>query len=135
MLTLYFLSSLATTKSALYRLAPASRRDRVSRLGDRIFESVGGYVSGAFIVAMCAGVSSLVFLFVAGLGKYAVALAFVVAVLDVIPMIGAKSKLFTNVPFSITSVAGGPARKPRRQMRDVKSSEVLAPGASGVSKR
>jgi predicted PurR-regulated permease PerM len=88
-LTLYFLSSLATTKSALYRLAPASRRDRVSRLGDRIFESVGGYVSGAFIVAMCAGISSLAFLFVVGLGKYAVALAFVVAVLDVIPMIGA----------------------------------------------
>lgn len=88
-LTLYFLSSLQTTKTALYRLAPASRRDRVSRLGNRIIESVGGYVSGAFIVAMCAGISSLVFLFVIGLGKYAVALAFVVAVLDVIPMIGA----------------------------------------------
>jgi predicted PurR-regulated permease PerM len=88
-LTLYFLSSLETTKSALYRLAPASRRDRVSRLGDRIIESVGGYVSGAFIVAMCAGVSSLVFLIVVGLAKYAVALAFVVALLDVIPMIGA----------------------------------------------
>jgi len=88
-LTLYFLSSLATTKTALYRLAPASRRDRVSRLGDRIIRSIGGYVSGAFVVAMCAGISSLVFLFVAGLGEYAVALAFVVALLDVIPMIGA----------------------------------------------
>jgi predicted PurR-regulated permease PerM len=88
-LTLYFLSSLDDTKAALYRLAPASRRDRVTRLGDRIFESVGGYVSGAFIVAMCAGISSLVFLFAVGLGNYAVALAFVVALLDVIPMIGA----------------------------------------------
>jgi predicted PurR-regulated permease PerM len=88
-LTLYFLSSLDTTKNALYRLAPASRRDRVGRLGNRIIESVGGYVSGAFIVAMCAGISSLVFLFAVGLGKYAVALAFVVALLDVIPMIGA----------------------------------------------
>ncbi len=88
-LTLYFLSSLATTKAALYGLAPASRRDRVSRLGDRIIRSVGGYVSGAFVVALCAGTSSLVFLFVVGLGKYAVALAFVVALLDVIPMIGA----------------------------------------------
>ncbi len=88
-LTLYFLSSLDTTKTALYRLAPASRRDRVTRLGNRIIESVGGYVSGAFIVAMCAGISSLVFLFAVGLGEYAVALAFVVAVLDVIPMIGA----------------------------------------------
>jgi predicted PurR-regulated permease PerM len=88
-LTLFFLSSLQTTKTALYQLAPASRRDRVSRLGNRIIESVGGYVSGAFIVAMCAGISSLIFLFVMGLGKYAVALAFVVAILDVIPMIGA----------------------------------------------
>ena len=88
-LTLYFLSSLQTTKAAFYRLAPASRRDRVSKLGDRIVRSVGGYVSGAFIVALCAGISSLIFLFVAGLGQYAVALAFVVALLDVIPMIGA----------------------------------------------
>ncbi len=46
-LTLYFLAGLETTKNALYRLAPASRRDRVSKLGDRVIESVGGYVSGA----------------------------------------------------------------------------------------
>ena len=88
-LMLYFVSSLNSTKDALYRLAPASRRDRVSKLGDRVVKTIGGYVSGAFIVAMCAGLSSLVFLFVVGLGKYAVALAFVVTLLDVIPMIGA----------------------------------------------
>ena len=88
-LTLYFLSSLETVKGALYRLAPASRRDRVSKLGDQVVEGVGGYVGGAFVVALCAGLSSLVFLYAVGLGKYAVALAFVVAVLDVIPMIGA----------------------------------------------
>ena len=88
-LTLYFLASLDRTKHAFYGLAPASRRDRVTKLGDEIIKRVGGYVSGAFIVALCAGISSLVFLFVVGLGKYAVALAFVVALLDVIPMIGA----------------------------------------------
>jgi predicted PurR-regulated permease PerM len=88
-LTLYFLSSLQSTKTALYRLAPQSRRDRVTKLGDRILDSIGGYVSGAFIVATCAGLSSLVFLFFVGLSEYAVALAFVVALLDVIPMIGA----------------------------------------------
>jgi len=88
-LTLYFLSSLETTKHALYRLAPASRRERVTVLGDRVLEGVGGYVSGAFVVATCAGVSSLIFLFIVGLSEYAVALAFVVALLDVIPMIGA----------------------------------------------
>ncbi|MCW2768206.1 MAG: hypothetical protein JWO11_4165 [Nocardioides sp.] len=88
-LTLYFVSSLDKTKHAIYGLAPASRRDRVTKLGDRIIKGVGGYVSGAFIVAMCAGVSSLIFLLVVGLSQYAVALAFVVALLDVIPMIGA----------------------------------------------
>jgi predicted PurR-regulated permease PerM len=88
-LTLYFLSSLEKTKTALYSLAPASRRERVRKLGDRVVESVGGYVAGAFVVALCAGVSSLVFLFAVGMSEYAVALAFVVAVLDVIPMIGA----------------------------------------------
>ena len=88
-LTLYFVSSLESTKNAIYRLAPASRRDRVSKLGDRVVASVGGYVSGAFVVAVCAGISSLIFLFVVGLGEYAVALAFVVMLLDVIPLIGA----------------------------------------------
>jgi predicted PurR-regulated permease PerM len=88
-LTLYFLGSLETTKHALYRLAPSSRRERVARLGDQVVASVGGYVAGAFVVALCAGFSSLVFLFFAGLRDYAVALAFVVMLLDVIPMIGA----------------------------------------------
>jgi predicted PurR-regulated permease PerM len=88
-LTLYFLASLPTTKSAIYRLAPASRRDRVTRLGDRILRGVGGYVSGAFVVAVCAALASLVFLFAVGLGEYAVALSFVVGLLSLIPMVGA----------------------------------------------
>jgi predicted PurR-regulated permease PerM len=88
-MTLYFLSTLPQVKGGLYRLAPASRRQRVSHLGDRILDGIGGYVSGAFVVAVCAGLSTLIFLFIVGLGQYAVALAFVVALLDVIPMIGA----------------------------------------------
>jgi predicted PurR-regulated permease PerM len=88
-LTLYFLASLPTMKRAIYQLAPASRRERVSKLGDQIVRSIGGYVSGAFVIALCAGVTSLVFLLAIGLGEYAVALALVVALLDVIPMIGA----------------------------------------------
>jgi predicted PurR-regulated permease PerM len=88
-LTLYFLASLERTKDAMYELAPASKRSRVRELGDRILQSIGGYVSGAAVVAACAGLSSLVFLFAVGLGEYAVALAAVVTLLDVIPMIGA----------------------------------------------
>lgn len=88
-LTLYFLASLNTTTHAIYRLAPASRRERVTKLGDKVIHNIGGYVSGAFVVALCAGISSLVFLWFTEVREYAVALAFVVAVLDVIPMIGA----------------------------------------------
>jgi predicted PurR-regulated permease PerM len=88
-LTLYFLASLNTTTHAIYKLAPASRRDRVTKLGDKVIHNIGGYVSGAFIVALCAGFSSLVFLWFTEVREYAVALAFVVAVLDIIPMIGA----------------------------------------------
>ena len=88
-LTLYFLATLPQLKRGMFQLAPASRRERVTLLGDRILRNIGGYVSGAFVVALCAGLSTLVFLFIVGLGQYAVALALVVALLDVIPMIGA----------------------------------------------
>jgi predicted PurR-regulated permease PerM len=88
-LTLYFLAALPTIKRAAYSLAPATRRERVAFLGDEILRSVGGYVSGVFVVATCAGVSSFIFLELVGLGDYAVALALVVALLDFIPLIGA----------------------------------------------
>lgn len=88
-LTLYFLASLERTKHAIYALVPASRRPRVAHLSEDILTSVGGFVAGAFVVATCAGISSLVFLFAVGLSEYAVALAAVVALLDFIPMIGA----------------------------------------------
>ncbi|WP_110208783.1 AI-2E family transporter [Nocardioides daejeonensis] len=92
-LTLYFLASLKTTKSALYQLAPASRRERVAKLGDEVLRGIGGYVSGAFIVAVCASICSLFFLFIVGLGDYAVALSFVVGLLSLIPMVGATIAL------------------------------------------
>lgn len=88
-LMLYFLASLPSIKRFFYRFAPSSRRERVTFLGDQILANVGSYVSGAFIVATVAGVSSMIFLFSVGLGDFAVALAAVVAILDVIPMIGA----------------------------------------------
>ena len=51
-LTLYFLATLPKVKRSAYRFAPASRRERVTELGDRILDNVGAYVSGAFVVAM-----------------------------------------------------------------------------------
>lgn len=87
-LTIYFLVSLPGIKQAAYRLAPASRRARVGELGDRIVGATGSYVAGAFVVAVCAGISTLVFTLVIGLGEYAFALAFVVGLLSLIPVVG-----------------------------------------------
>ena len=88
-LTLYFLAALPQIKGSLYALAPASRRERVTHLGDEILRRMGGYVAGAFVVALCAGTSTFVFLEIGGLGTYALALALVVMILDVIPLVGA----------------------------------------------
>ena len=88
-LMIYFLASLPSIKHAAYSLAPASRRPRVSELGDRIIRSTGAYVAGAFVVAICAGISTLIFSFVVGLGEYAFALAFVVGLFSLIPVVGA----------------------------------------------
>lgn len=87
-LTLYFLASLPSVKRAAYSLVPRTRRTRVSILGDQVLTRVGGYVSGQFIVALCAGVCMFIFLEIVGLGNYAVALAIVVMFCDFIPMVG-----------------------------------------------
>lgn len=88
-LTVYFLASLPSIKDAGYRMAPASRRPRVRDLGDRVLRSTGAYVSGSFLVGACAGVSTLIFTFFVGLREYSLALAFIVGLLSLIPVIGA----------------------------------------------
>ncbi|GAA1430728.1 AI-2E family transporter [Microlunatus lacustris] len=88
-LSLYFLVALPAIKNAIVRLTPASRRDRSSYLSEQIFLRISSYISGTFVVALIAGVLSYVFLLVIGLGEYALALAVLVAVLDIIPLIGA----------------------------------------------
>jgi predicted PurR-regulated permease PerM len=87
-LTLYFLSSLPQITTYFYRLAPRSRRARVVLLGDEILNRIGGYVAGQFTISIIAGVTTYIFLLIIGL-PYALALALIVAVTDLIPLIGA----------------------------------------------
>jgi predicted PurR-regulated permease PerM len=88
-LTLYFLAALPSVKRAMYSLAPATRRERVGQLGDEILRRVGRYVIGAFLVALLAGTVSLLFLLSVGLTQYALPLALMVALLDLVPLVGA----------------------------------------------
>jgi predicted PurR-regulated permease PerM len=107
-LTLYFVASLPSIKRFAYRFAPASRRERVTVLGDQILANVGSYVAGAFVVATIAGVSTLIFLLLVGMAEYAVALAVMIALLDVIPIIGATmaAVVITSIGFATSPTTG-----------------------------
>jgi predicted PurR-regulated permease PerM len=87
-LTIYFMAAFERIKRGAYRLVPETRRERVSLLTDEILTKVGAYMVGALAIAVLAGTSTWVLVMVLGLA-YPFALAVVVAVLDLIPQIGA----------------------------------------------
>ncbi|MGI8679541.1 MAG: AI-2E family transporter [Jatrophihabitans sp.] len=88
-LMLYFIGSAPQLKAALYLLAPASRRGRVRALGDEVLHRVGRYAIGALAVAALAGTVTAIFTVSVGLGEYALPLAILVALLDLVPLVGA----------------------------------------------
>ncbi len=107
-LTLYFLASMESVKGAILDLAPASRRARVRYLANEMFSRIGGYVTGLFIVITCAATVAFVFLSVVGLGQYALALAVVVALCAVIPLIGSTLSMIivSIVAFTFSPTQG-----------------------------
>jgi len=86
-LTLYFLSSLPSVTKIFYRLAPASRRERVSKIGDAIISRVGAFVGSQVLIAALAAI----FVFFLSLGlnlPYAAALGMVILFVALIPLVG-----------------------------------------------
>jgi predicted PurR-regulated permease PerM len=71
-----------------HRLVPRSRRDGARVVSTKITQQLGEYVAGNLIVALIAGAVALVWLAIIG-APTPIALAFVVALLDVIPLVGA----------------------------------------------
>ncbi len=88
-LALYILVALPAIRGAIVQLSPASRRDRAGYLTDQIFLRISSYISGTFLAALIAGVASYLFLLIVGLGEFALALAVLIAVFDIIPLVGA----------------------------------------------
>jgi predicted PurR-regulated permease PerM len=86
-LTLYFLANLPAIRGTAYRFVPAGRRHRAQELGDEICARTGGYVLGNLITSVVAGLGTFVFLEIMGV-PYAAALGVLVAVLDLIPVVG-----------------------------------------------
>jgi predicted PurR-regulated permease PerM len=67
---------------------PEHMKPRWDRVGGDIYRTVGGYVGGNLAISLIAGVVSAIVLFALG-SSYAIALAVVVALLDLIPLAGA----------------------------------------------
>lgn len=86
-LTLYFLANLPAIRATAYRFVPAGRRPRARELGDEICIRTGGYVLGNLVTSVVAGLGTFVFLVIAGV-PYPAALGLLVAVLDLIPIVG-----------------------------------------------
>jgi predicted PurR-regulated permease PerM len=86
-LSLYFLSAMPAMKRWGYRLAPRSRRARVEALAEEITRSVGNYVIGQVCVALLNATFAFIVMSIVGV-PFAVLLAFVVALLAFIPLVG-----------------------------------------------
>jgi predicted PurR-regulated permease PerM len=72
----------------IYSLFPEHSQARWRKVGDDIYKTVGGYVTGNIVISLIAGTSATVVLLIMGV-PYAVALGLLVAVLDLIPLAGA----------------------------------------------
>jgi predicted PurR-regulated permease PerM len=86
-LTIYFLAGLPSIKLFFYKLMPHSRRPRVILITDQITVKVGGYVLGNFLTSVIAGVGTSIWMIIFGI-PYPVLLGLLVAILDLIPVIG-----------------------------------------------
>jgi predicted PurR-regulated permease PerM len=86
-LSLYFLAALPAMKKWGYRLAPRSRRHRVEALSEEITRSVGNYVIGQAVVALLNATFAFIVMSIVGI-PFALLLAFVVALLAFIPLVG-----------------------------------------------
>jgi predicted PurR-regulated permease PerM len=82
-----------------YSLLPPEKQPRWRQIGQDIYRTVGGYVTGNLFISLIAGAASTVLLLILGV-PFAVALGLVVAILDLIPLAGA-----TLAAIIVTTVA------------------------------
>ena len=87
-LTAYFMADLPRLRHGVLRLFPAAHRARFGRISDVMVDKVGSYMIGNLLISLAAGLAAFV-VFTALSVPFAVPLAFVVALCDLIPMIGA----------------------------------------------
>jgi predicted PurR-regulated permease PerM len=87
-LTVYFLADLPRLRRGAVSLCPRAYRDRLGRIIDVLVDKVGAYTVGNIAISVVAGVASFAALTALRV-PLALPLAFLVAVTDLIPSIGA----------------------------------------------
>jgi predicted PurR-regulated permease PerM len=110
-MTLYFLAYLHDITGFLYRITPASRRPAARTIGDSIMRQIGRYVSGTAALSLIAATATLLLLTILQIPD-PFALAFVVAVLSLAPLVGSALAagivsivvLLESVPSGITMI-------------------------------
>lgn len=101
-LSLYFLASLPAIKKWGYRLAPRSRRARVEELSEEITRGVGNYVIGQVCVAVLNATVAFIIMSILGV-PFSVLLAFLVALLAFIPLVGGMIAAVVVIAVSLTA--------------------------------
>ena len=86
-LTIYFVSSLENMKGGLYDLVPASRRKGFIEIAEEIFDSVGNYLSGMFLLAVINAAFTFILLTILGVPWAPVLAAFALPI-TFIPVVG-----------------------------------------------
>lgn len=89
-LTLYFVSSMNSIKRVFYQLSPASKRERVAGLTEKITGSVGKYVMGQTLLGLVNGVLSFILLSLLGASMPAL-FALIAFFGSLIPLVGTIS--------------------------------------------
>jgi len=87
-LTYFMLLEGPRTIERFLALLSEGTRERYERVGQQIYRTISGYVSGNLLISLIAGVVSTGVLFAVG-SEYAVALGLLVAILDLVPLAGA----------------------------------------------
>jgi len=111
-LTVYLLADLPRVKRGIFQLAPKSRRARVILLTDEILNRVGGYVLGNLLTSVISGLLTWGWALAFGI-PYAVLLGLLVAIFDLIPIIGstiggvivALVALTVSLPIAVATAA------------------------------
>jgi predicted PurR-regulated permease PerM len=100
--TIYFMADMPRIRHGVVRLFPVERRPRAHQVVDLVVDKVGGYMIGNIIISIIAGIASLLAFTLLGV-PFPVPLAFVVAICDLIPMIGATLGAVIGVTVALFS--------------------------------